>query len=184
MASCALAPPPRRTVCAAALQGLWVYLVGLPAYLLNTRSALPPPLTVVDALGLAVWALGLSVQAVADSQKSAFRKITQNRDAYIDTGLWAISRHPNYLGEITLHSGLALVAANGLPAGERTLAIVPPLFTAMLLLFVSGVPPLEKHASAKWGHLPAYREYVARTGILVPYPSSLLGARTRKQKAK
>jgi steroid 5-alpha reductase family enzyme len=154
-----------------------VYLVGLPAYLLNTRKVTAPPLSWVDALGFLVWAGGLAVQAVADGQKSKFRQDSRNKEAFITSGLWALSRHPNYLGEIVLHCGLALVAANGLPAGERTLAIVPPFFTAMLLLCVSGVPPLEKHAFQKWGHLPAYQRYVATTGILLPYPSALLGGR-------
>lgn len=141
----------------------------------------PAPLSTVDYVGFAVWASGLAIQAVADGQKSAFRRVAANRESFIRSGLWAISRHPNYLGEIMLHCGLALVAANGLPAGERALAVVPPLFTSMLLLLVSGVPPLEKHAQQKWGHLPEFRQYVAETGILLPYPSSLF--RSRKQKA-
>lgn len=162
-------------------QATWVYLVGLPAYLLNTRAAPPTPLGAADYAGFAIWAAGLAIQALADSQKSAFRRVPANRDAYIDRGLWGLSRHPNYLGEIGLHSGLALVAASGLPAGERALAVVPPLFTAMLLLLVSGVPPLEKHAQQKWGHLPDFQAYTRETGVLLPYPSSLLGrARARK----
>jgi steroid 5-alpha reductase family enzyme len=169
-------PPVALARCGA--QGTWVYLVGLPAYLLNTRSQAPIALTWVDATGFGVWAAGLVCQAIADGQKARFREAAANRDAFIRSGMWALSRHPNYLSEIVLHCGLALVAANGLPAGERRLAVVPPLFTAMLLLCVSGVPPLEKHAVQNWGHLPEYQAYVARTGILLPYPSSVLHAVT------
>ncbi|KAJ1628202.1 hypothetical protein T492DRAFT_595023 [Pavlovales sp. CCMP2436] len=165
------------------IQGTWVYLVGLPAYLLNTRDAAPSPLTWVDYVGLAVWASGLLLQGVADGQKSAFRAEPRNRDAFITSGLWALSRHPNYLGEITLHCGLALVAANGLPAGERVLAVAAPLFTSMLLLLVSGLPPLEKHAQQKWGQDPAFQKYTAETAVLLPYVSSVFRARAQERKS-
>lgn len=165
------------------MQGTWCYLVGLSTYLLNTRTTHPSPLTLVDAIGFVVWAVGLSIQAIADGQKRAFRLDPGNKDEFIRHGLWAISRHPNYFGELVLHTGLAIVAANGLEKG-RVLAVVPPLFTSMLLLFVSGIPPLEKHAEKKWGDRPDYREYVKCTGILVPYPSSFFVAAPVKPAAK
>jgi len=156
------------------LQGIWVSCVGLPVFLLNTRPSESTHLGMLDAIGLCTWAAGFALQAVADAQKGAFRASGLNKEDFISTGLWSISRHPNYLGEIVLQCGLGLVATGGLPPGEWALAAVSPVFSALLLTCLSGLPPLEKHARKTWGGHAEYRRYVQETAILVPYPSSIL----------
>lgn len=157
------------------MQGSWVYCVGLPAYLLNTCGSPAAPLGWVDTVGFAVWAIGLALEAIADAQKAKFRSEPRNRDTFICTGLWAISRHPNYLFDIVLHLGLALVAFNGLPPSQRMFAAVAPAFTVTFLTCISGIPPLEKSAAKRWGHLDEYKMYVRDTGVLLPRLSSLVG---------
>ncbi len=132
-------------------------------------------LGVVSFIGLAVWVAGFAVEATADLQKSRFRADPANRGRFISTGLWAWSRHPNYLGEIVLWIGVALVAVPVL-RGWQWVTLVSPLFVALLLTRVSGVPLLEKRADEKWGGQPDYEAYKARTPVLVPL--SLPGRRT------
>lgn len=155
------------------LQGLWVFLT-LAAALGAVTAASAQRLGVLALVGLAVWVVGFVVEVVADRQKRAFRagQVGGGREGalpFITTGLWAWSRHPNYFGEITLWCGAALVAAGGL-GGWRWVAMVSPVFVWALITRVSGVPLLERRAEERWGTDPGYREYVARTPVLVPRP--------------
>jgi steroid 5-alpha reductase family enzyme len=120
-------------------------------------------------VGLAVWALGFVIEVVADRQKGAFRRQPGNRGRFITTGLWAWSRHPNYFGEITLWTGVALLALPVL-SGWQYVTLVSPLFVYLLLTRVSGIPLLEARAEEKWGGDPDYRAYRDRTPPLVPRP--------------
>ena len=121
------------------------------------------------AVGLAVWAIGFGIEVVADRQKREFRRQPGNRGRFITTGLWAWSRHPNYFGEITLWTGVALLAAPVL-SGWQYLTLVSPLFVYLLLTRVSGIPLLEARAEERWGSDPAYRAYRDRTPPLFLRP--------------
>jgi steroid 5-alpha reductase family enzyme len=150
------------------LQGLWVFLT-LAAALVAVVDAQPTPLGIRDVVGVFIWCLGFGIEAVADWQKSTFKKNPQNADRFIDRGLWAWSRHPNYFGEILLWTGVA-VAASSAFQGWQWVALVSPIFVTLLLTQVSGIPLLTERAEKKWGQDPAYRAYVARTSLLVPRP--------------
>ena len=150
------------------LQAITVAVVMLPvSYLLDRES--PPALGVWSLAGAAVWLAGLLVESVADAQKAAFRAKDENRGRFVADGLWRYSRHPNYFGEILVWWGLFVYAVPVLH-GAAFLVVVGPLFITLLLLFVSGIPLLERSAEAKYGDDPAYREYKRRTSILVPLP--------------
>lgn len=150
------------------LQGVWVLLTLAPALAAMTTRQ-PRPLDLFAAVGTAVWAIGFGIEVVADSQKRAFRRQPGNRGRFITTGLWAWSRHPNYFGEITLWTGVALLAAPVL-GGWQYMTLVSPLFVYLLLSRVSGIPLLEVRAEEKWGGDPDYRAYRDRTPTLVPRP--------------
>jgi steroid 5-alpha reductase family enzyme len=111
------------------------------------------------------------VEAAADAQKSAFKANDANRGRFITTGLWRYSRHPNYFGEILVWWGLFVYAVPFLH-GAAFAVVVGPVFITLLLLFVSGIPLLERSADEKYGDDPAYRDYKRRTSILVPLPPS------------
>ena len=132
-------------------------------------TAAPAPLDALAALGAGVWAAGFAIEVAADRQKAGFRADPGNRDRFIASGLWAWSRHPNYLGEILLWTGVALAALPAL-SGPALATLVSPLFVYVLLTRVSGVPLLEARADAKWGEDPGYRAYKARTPVLWPRP--------------
>jgi steroid 5-alpha reductase family enzyme len=150
------------------IQGLWVSLT-LAATLAAITTTTREPLGVVALIGLAIWLIGFGVEVVADWQKSRFRADPANRDRYIDSGLWAWSRHPNYFGEIVLWIGVAVIAIPVL-SGLQWLTLISPLFVALLLTRISGVPMLERRSDERWGGQPDYESYKARTPVLVPRP--------------
>jgi len=150
------------------LQAISVAVIMLPvSYLLGRDQA--PHFGAWAVAGIAIWALGLLVETLSDAQKSAFKGTEKNRERFISTGLWRYSRHPNYFGELLVWWGLFVYAVPFLHGPAFAVAL-GPLFLTLLLLFVSGIPLLEKGAEAKYGADPAYREYRRRTSILVPLP--------------
>ena len=150
------------------LQAVAVAVIMLPvSYLLDRSGA--PGFGAWAVAGAAVWLGGLLIEAVADAQKSAFRSKDENRGRFIASGLWRYSRHPNYFGEILVWWGLFLYAVPFLE-GAAFAVVVGPVFITVLLLFVSGIPLLERSADDKYGNDPAYRDYKRRTSILVPLP--------------
>lgn len=159
-------PSASRFLVAWTLQGLWVF-VTLGAALAAITTRAPAGLGFRDALGLAIWALGFTIEVVADRQKSRFR--ARNPGRYIDTGLWAWSRHPNYFGEIVLWIGIAVIASSTL-SGWQWATMISPLFVIFLLTRVSGIPILERRADQRWGDRESYRRYKASTPVLIPRP--------------
>jgi len=150
------------------LQAVTVAVVMLPvSYLLGVED--PPGFGPWQIAGAAVWLLGLAIEAVSDAQKSSFKAKEENRDRFISSGLWRYSRHPNYFGEILVWWGLFVYAVPFLD-GAAYAVVIGPIFITLLLLFVSGIPLLEKSAEERYGDDPAYREYKGRTSILVPLP--------------
>ena len=91
------------------LQGVWVFVTLIAALIAITGSS-APALDAWAVAGALVWALGFGIEAVADAQKSRFKVDAANSGKFIDVGLWAWSRHPNYFGEILLWVGVCVIA--------------------------------------------------------------------------
>ena len=117
-------------------------------------------------IGLVTFLVGLSIEIIADSQKTKFRKDSKNKDKFINEGLWAKSRHPNYVGEITLWAGVAIMSFSSLE-GSQYISLISPIFTYLLLVYVSGVPQLTASGQKKWGHLKSYQDYIKNTPKLI-----------------
>jgi steroid 5-alpha reductase family enzyme len=153
------------------LQGLWVTLTlaaALAAITTTNRTALG----LFAIFGALVWIFGFAIEATADAQKNQFRADPENRGKFIDTGLWSWSRHPNYFGEIVLWVGVAIIALPVL-RGWQWVTLISPVFVALLLTRISGVPILEKRADEKWGGQEDYETYKERTPVLIPrHPQS------------
>ena len=147
------------------LQGLWV-TVTAGAALAALSSGRSVPLNIVDGIAMALWLSGFAVEVIADRQKRQFRQ-AQGSDAFITAGLWSLSRHPNYFGEIILWTGIALLTFPVLDGGQY-LTLVSPLFVYLLLVRISGIPLLERKANRRWGNDPAYITYRKNTPALVP----------------
>ncbi len=162
----AIKPSAPRFLLAWTLQGLWVSF-SLAAALAAITSAIMPRLGVFAVVGLAVWLLGMGIEVIADRQKQQFRKDPANKDKFIQSGLWAWSRHPNYFGEIVLWLGVAIIAFPVL-RGLQYVTLISPVFVYILLTRISGVPMLEARSDEKWGGQPEYEDYKARTPVLFP----------------
>ncbi|NLF11696.1 MAG: DUF1295 domain-containing protein [Anaerolineaceae bacterium] len=150
------------------LQGLWITFTlaaALAAITTNTRKELG----LFAVAGFLVWLFGFAMEVVADLQKSRFRADPKNKGKFINTGLWAWSRHPNYFGEIVLWVGVAIIALPVL-RGWQWITLISPVFVALLITRISGVPILEKRADEKWGGQQDYEAYKAQTPVLIPRP--------------
>lgn len=154
------------------IQALWVVLTAACALAIIT-SGKDVPFGLWIYAGLALWVTGFIMEVVADRQKSTFRKNPDNKDRFITSGLWSWSRHPNYFGEITLWTGIALVSVPFL-SGWQWVVMISPVFVTLLLTKVSGIPLLEKKARKKWGDDPTYQAYIKRTSRLIPLPPKTL----------
>jgi steroid 5-alpha reductase family enzyme len=159
---------PARFFLAWTLQGLWVLLTAGAAFAVITGGK-AVPLGILGILGIAVWAIGMLFEIVADRQKSAFRSDPANHGRFISSGLWAWSRHPNYFGEIVIWVGMAIMALPALQ-GWQYVTLISPIFVWFLLTKVSGVPMLEEAADERWGGQDDYEEYKRKTPVLVPRP--------------
>lgn len=143
------------------LQGLFMGIISLPVILIRNESG--PWNLLILVIGLGIWILGFIFESVGDKQLKNFIGDPSNRGKIMDRGLWKYTRHPNYFGEATMWWGIFLI---GMSAGISILSIISPLTITTLLLFVSGVPMLEKSMKDK----PGYQEYAERTSIFIPLP--------------
>jgi len=158
-------PSPSQFFMTWTLQGLWVSLCSMCALTaISTETGL-----IINALlyiGLILFVTGFLIEIIADKQKSKFRAIPENKDKFITSGLWARSRHPNYFGEIVLWSGIAVMSFSSLE-GLQYLTLISPIFTYLLLVYVSGVRMLEARGDIKWGNNEDYKNYKENTPVLL-----------------
>jgi len=143
------------------LQAFLLLLVVSPVLILNHSPS--PNLTPFDLLALSVWLFGFIFETVSDYQLSRFIGNPKNKGQIIQSGLWRYSRHPNYFGEVTLWWGIFIFAFS---STINPLTLVGPLTITTLILFVSGIPLLEK----KYDDNPQYLEYRKKTSIFFPLP--------------
>ena len=155
------------------VQGLWVLLTAAAALAVITGGN-REPLGVIGFLGIAIWLAGFLIEVVADRQKSKFKADPANEGKFINVGLWAWSRHPNYFGEIVLWTGMAIIAVPVL-GGWQWATLISPVFVFFLLTRVSGIPMLELAADKRWGGQEDYETYKQQTPVLVMKPPATGG---------
>ncbi len=122
-----------------------------------------------DALGVVILVVAIAGEGLADRQLRHFRANPANRGRVCDQGLWSVSRHPNYFFEWLGWTAYAIIALA--PAAQPAiawLALIGPIFMYVLLVHVSGVPPLEAHMLKSRG--PEFRVYQARVSAFWPIP--------------
>ena len=147
------------------ISGMWVSLCSMCA-LTAISSANGVHMNPLFYIGSIIFLFGFILEIVADNQKTKFRKDPKNKDKFINTGLWARSQHPNYVGEITLWGGIAIISCSSL-VGWQYISLISPIFTYILLVYISGVPQLKDSGQKKWGHLECYKEYLKNTPTLI-----------------
>ena len=124
-------------------------------------------LPVLAMFGMVLWLTGFTIESISDYQKRVFRKMNNSSQSFIHTGLWARSRHPNYFGEITLWTGIAVIALNTL-SGVEYITLISPIFVYILLTRMSGINLLERIADERYGDMEEYQRYKNNTPVLIP----------------
>lgn len=149
------------------MSALWVFLTTANALTLivNNKKLVNEP---IFYLGVLIWIIGILFEIVADEQKRRFQINKNNKDKFISSGLWSISRHPNYFGEIILWIGVAIISFPTL-IGFQYVTLISPVFVYLLLTRISGVNLLEDRADKKWGELIEYKRYKEHTPVLIPF---------------
>lgn len=142
------------------LQALLTWIVAMPVQTSIPRGG---NFGIFATLGLAIWAVGLVFETVADWQLSRFKAAAENRGKVMDQGLWRYTRHPNYFGEFLVWWGIYTAT---LEAGFLWWTLIGPVVMSLLLLKVSGVTLLEKSLKAR---KPGYEDYARRTNAFFPW---------------
>lgn len=147
-----------------AVQGAAAWLIAAPV---TIGAVLEVAWWPVVVLGVLVWALGMTFEAVGDAQLASYRSRPRDqRPPVLATGLWRYTRHPNYFGDACVWWGLWLAAglASGWVVGLVT--VLGPIAMTYFLAFATGARLLERSMMQR----PGYREYAARTSMFVPLP--------------
>lgn len=150
------------------LQAMAAWAVSLPLTIFfgveNTR------ITAGILAGGAISIVGIIIESMADQQKFRHMRDGNSERGWLNSGLWKYSRHPNYFGEIMMWVGVYVSVTPWLDRSSTYLALLGPLTIIILLVFVTGLPPLEASASKKWGKDKKYQRYRETTSILIPMP--------------
>ena len=147
------------------LSGMWVTICSICALTGIANGIIFSSTTII---GIIIFIIGFTIEIIADSQKTKFRAMDDNKDKFISIGLWKYSRHPNYLGEIILWLGISFISFSSLE-GLQYITLISPIFTYLLLVKVSGINLLEKSGEKKWGHLDSYKSYKENTPRLIGF---------------
>lgn len=157
------------------LQGAIILAISAVSIITNaTFNTAPQSFTALQGVfviaGICIWAIGFYFEAIGDYQLDRFIKGQKEAQAkgevptttIMMTGLWSLTRHPNYFGEVSMWWGLWIITLVG-PFGIY--AIVSPLVITYLLLKVSGIPMLEK----KYEGNQEYMAYQQKTNAFFPW---------------
>jgi len=148
------------------LSAAWVFIQALSA-LVALSALIQVDMGIVGWIGLGLWVFGFSFQVLADYQKTKFKSNPSNVGKFITGGLWDLSRHPNYFGEVALWIGISVIAVPVM-TGLQYVSLISPVFGFLLIYYVSGVRLLEDRSNKKWGEMPEYQEYKRNTPVFFP----------------
>jgi steroid 5-alpha reductase family enzyme len=151
------------------LQSITVWIILLPIFgLLRYESILgSSTISAIQATSMGLFVIGFIIEIIADAQKYKFKNA--NPDAFMQTGLWKYSRHPNFFGELMVWWGLA-IPGFAVFSGLEFLYFLGPVFLSVIILFGTGIPPLERSWKKKWGDNPEFQEYRRKTSLFFPAP--------------
>jgi len=144
------------------LQGISLFIISLPILIANKNPIYN--LNILVLIGLLIWLVGFYFEVTSDKQLSKFIKNPENKGKLMTQGLWKYSRHPNYFGEVTQWWGIWFIS---IPSLYGIFGIIGPITISFLIVFVSGIPLLEK----KYKGRPEFEEYKKRTSVFFPLPS-------------
>ncbi len=142
------------------LQGLLMSIISLPIIFFNSSGI--EKLNILNIIGVIVWVIGYIFEVVGDYQLKNFIKDQNNKGKIMTSGLWKYTRHPNYFGESLMWWGIFLITIN---SSLGYYGVVSPTLITFLLVFVSGIPLLEK----KYENNKEFQEYARKTSKFIPW---------------
>ena len=116
-------------------------------------------------IGAGMMALGVILEAVADAQKAAAKKVNPKR--FVDTGVYRIVRCPNYLGELVIWTG-SFIVCFGACCSWWQWVIAAIGYNGIVYVMFSGARRLEIRQNYSYGNDPEYQAYIKKTPILLP----------------
>jgi steroid 5-alpha reductase family enzyme len=141
------------------LQGLIMLIIAYP--IMVVFNSLNDDLTAINFVGLSIFLFGILFESIGDNQLLRFKRNQENKGKIITSGLWKFTRHPNYFGEVVLWWGIGIFTIG---SDLYLTAFISPLILNLLLLYVSGVPMLEK----KYAGNKDWEDYKKITPTFVP----------------
>jgi steroid 5-alpha reductase family enzyme len=122
-----------------------------------------------DLVGLSLLTIAVIGESLADAQLARFRRRSSNLGGICERGLWRWSRHPNFFFEWLGWCAWPIIAIDFAGANPLSwLSLAAPLLMYILLVHISGIPPLEAHMIASRGD--AYRQLQRRVNAFFPGP--------------
>jgi steroid 5-alpha reductase family enzyme len=148
------------------LQGVFMFvistsIVAANAFPNNNMTLLQTILTII---GIVVWIIGFIFESLGDAQLKIFKSDPKNKGKIMKSGLWKYTRHPNYFGEAVMWWGIFFISVFS-TARIGIIGIISPIVITYLLVYVSGVPLLEK----KYKDNVEFQEYAKHTNIFFPW---------------
>lgn len=134
----------------------WLALLhGALAWLGGTN---PAPLSAVAGIGLVLFGVGTVMGPLAEWSRDRWKQQPGHRGHLYTGSLFRYSMHPNYLADVVLFTGYALVT-------DRLIALVFPFLMLLTFVFVH-VPTLDRYLAERYG--AEFRSYAAKTARLIP----------------
>ncbi|MDD8012481.1 MAG: DUF1295 domain-containing protein [Acidobacteriota bacterium] len=148
-------------------QGILLFFISLPIQLSyrSTSAISSVPQFILYVFGVTLWVCGFCFEAVGDTQLKKFKQDAANKGRIMSSGLWKYSRHPNYFGESTMWWAIWIISMADF-AWLRLAGLVSPVLITYLLVFVSGVPLLER----KYKDNALFQAYAKKTSVFFPLP--------------
>jgi hypothetical protein len=141
------------------LQGIFLFIIILPVLFINKSE--DTPIIWLDILGVLIWTIGFYFEAVGDSQLIRFKNNPNNKGKLLQEGLWSLTRHPNYFGEVVQWWGIGFIA---IAVQGGWMGLIGPLTITYLILKVSGIPMLEKNMQSH----PDFKNYKEKANTFFP----------------
>jgi steroid 5-alpha reductase family enzyme len=121
-----------------------------------------PNLNILNFLGLVIIIIGFFWEMIADIQLNRFKKEKTNQNTFLKSGLWSLSRHPNYFGEILFWWGIFIFSIVNF---DSFFSIIGPIIYSYLIINVTGVKTMDKRMSQNYD---GYSDYIKNSNSLIP----------------
>ncbi|MFA7367515.1 MAG: DUF1295 domain-containing protein [Bacilli bacterium] len=142
------------------IQAMFMLIISMPIYVAVASVKVVSNVFII--IGTVLFLIGFYFEAVGDAQLRKFVKQRTDKSQIMDKGLWEYTRHPNYFGEVLMWWSLFIIVVT---STYGIIGLISPIVITWLLLFVSGIPLLEK----KYIDNPNFIEYKKKTSAFFPW---------------